>query len=351
MPKRVIDGDSLWVSEKLTSIPEKYRVEYAWILPLAQVNGCFECSPMIVWRSCYSAVRGEWKIDDVAAMLDAFEAARMLFRWKVDGKRFGFFIGMQKEGRLPPPSLREKSAKQWQTGMLPEKELASFLGVPVKKVREDYRELLLTNSRVGQDKVGRKSTTGIGTGVGVGSGGVLDRVDAHVLGNGSEAAASSHNTVSSTIPSNTSNTDNTQHTSPNTNTTPDDDDLEEFLNPDSTLNTPRSVSDFVEILRLALRSNPNASAPPKGWEKMWAQDFTTMLTLVSPAELMDILAVSQIEKNLKFYVRPDRILANIQLLQDMVKERHKAMSTIRAQFRAKLEPEPFNLEDDDDDLV
>jgi hypothetical protein len=349
MPKRVIDGDSLWVSEKLTSIPEKYRVEYAWILPLAQVNGCFECSPMIVWRSCYSAVRGEWKIDDVAAMLDAFEAARMLFRWKVDGKRFGFFIGMQKEGRLPPPSLREKSAKQWQTGMLPEKELASFLGVPVKKVREDYRELLLTNSRVGQDKVGRKSTTGIGTGVGVGSGGVLDRVDAHVLGNGSEAAASSHNTVSSTIPFNTSNTDNTQHTSPNT--TPDDDDLEEFLNPDSTLNNPRSVSDFVEILRLALRSNPNASAPPKGWEKMWAQDFTTMLTLVSPAELMDILAVSQIEKNLKFYVRPDRILANIQLLQDMVKERYKAMSTIRAQFRAKLEPESFNLEDDDDDLV
>jgi hypothetical protein len=39
MPKRVIDGDSLWVSEKLTTVPEKYRVEYAWILPLAQANG------------------------------------------------------------------------------------------------------------------------------------------------------------------------------------------------------------------------------------------------------------------------------------------------------------------------
>ena len=39
MPKRVIDGDSLWVSEKLTTVPGEVPCGYAWILPLAQANG------------------------------------------------------------------------------------------------------------------------------------------------------------------------------------------------------------------------------------------------------------------------------------------------------------------------
>jgi hypothetical protein len=359
MPKRIIDGDSLWVSEKLSTVPERYRVEYAWILPLAQANGCFECNPMLVWRSCYAALRTDWTTPDVAAMLDEFEAAKMLFRWKVDGKTFGFFVGAQKEGRLPKPSDRLKSAKQWQTGMLPEKELASFLGLTVKKVRDDYSELLATHSRVGRDKVADKSPTGNGVGDGSGAGVGSGEGDGsgYGVGNGTgdAAGAATPNTVSSNTPSNTSTHNNTQYSSPNTNTTPGEDELVEFLNPDSTLNTPRSVSDFVEILRLALRSNPNASAPPKGWEKMWREDFTTMLALVSPAELYDILVVSQIEKNQKFYVRTNSLVANLELLQRMVTEREKALPALRVEFRKKLaspisaEEERDELDDDDDD--
>ncbi len=89
MPKRVVDGDALWVSEKLESVEEKFRAEFAWILPLAQNNGCFESTAMVVWRTAYAALRDAWSKKDVADMLDAFEAAKMLFRFKVDGKEYG----------------------------------------------------------------------------------------------------------------------------------------------------------------------------------------------------------------------------------------------------------------------
>jgi hypothetical protein len=181
MPKRIIDGDALWVSEKLTLVPVKYRAEYAWILPLAQVNGCFECSPMLVWRTCYSALRSGWTVAKVAKMLNAFEAAKMLFRFQQDGKTYGFFVGIQKEGRLPRPSDRIRSIKFWQQGLVPEEELASFLGVTVAKVREDYHDEIATNSRVGRGgvaedtrrirgEVAETPLTGIGIGKGKGEG-------------------------------------------------------------------------------------------------------------------------------------------------------------------------------------
>ena len=213
MPKRVIDGDSLWVSEKLTTVPEKYRAEYAWILPLANANGCFECSPMLVWRTCYSALRTGWSIDDVVGMLDAFEAAKMLFRWKVDGKTFGFFVGIQKEGRLPKPSDRVKSAKQWQSGMVPTKELASFLGLAAKKIAEDYRDEVATNSRVTRGKVARKSPTGngVGSGSGLGTGGGDGTGSGEGIGTGHGNGAVSPPTqsVNTLPPANTFTTDNT----------------------------------------------------------------------------------------------------------------------------------------------
>ena len=181
MPKRIIDGDALWVSEKLTLVPVKYRAEYAWILPLAQVNGCFECSPMLVWRTCYSALRSGWTVAKVAKMLNAFEAAKMLFRFRLDEKTYGFFIGIQKDGRLPRPSDRIRSIKFWQQGLVPEEELASFLGVTVAKVREDYHDEIATNSRVGRGgvaedtrrirgEVAETPLTGIGIGKGKGEG-------------------------------------------------------------------------------------------------------------------------------------------------------------------------------------
>src|SRR5665213_506256 len=153
MPKRVIDGDALWTSNTLDKVPEKYRGEYSWILPLSQVNGCFECSPRLVWRTCYAGVRPDWTVADVTAMLDEFEKAKMLFRFEYDGNPYGFFPGIQKEGRLPKPSDRLKSAKVWQSGMVPGQVLAEFLGLSLEQVKEEYGILLATYSRISRPQV------------------------------------------------------------------------------------------------------------------------------------------------------------------------------------------------------
>jgi hypothetical protein len=359
MPKRIIDGDSLWVSEKLSTVSERYRVEYAWILPLAQVNGCFECSSMLVWRTCYSALRADWTTSDVAAMLVAFEAAKMLFRFQIAGKTYGFFPGVQKSGRLPKPSERIKYAAPWNKGMVPAKELAKFLGLTAHDVTEDYGELVASKSRVGRESVESRSPTGNGIGIGVGSGG--GDGSGYGVGIGVGDGNTTHNTVSSNTPFNTNNTQHDNTTSPRSNTSSvpseEEDDLETEFSPVTSPEHPVTASDFVETFRLSLRSNPHASAPPTGWEKMWREDFTTMLALVSPVELYDILVVSQVEKYQKYYVRTKTLVNNIEQLQKMVNERRKALPALRVEFRKKLatpisaEEERNELEDDDDDLA
>ena len=69
MPKRVVDGDALWRSRKLLLVPIEYRAEYANLVPLADVNGSFECDPASVWSDVYAFNRSNISPDDVAAML------------------------------------------------------------------------------------------------------------------------------------------------------------------------------------------------------------------------------------------------------------------------------------------
>jgi hypothetical protein len=53
----MIDGEAaLGVSEKLATVPERYRQQYACLLPLVQVKGCFECSVKLVWRTSLSTI-------------------------------------------------------------------------------------------------------------------------------------------------------------------------------------------------------------------------------------------------------------------------------------------------------
>jgi hypothetical protein len=53
MPKRVIDGEALWKSNKLNQIsPSKYRGELANLLPLMCAEGSFEADPRLVWGNC-----------------------------------------------------------------------------------------------------------------------------------------------------------------------------------------------------------------------------------------------------------------------------------------------------------
>ena len=50
MPKRVIDFDAMWGSDKLASCAEWAQAEYAWLYGLADASGCFELTNLrVIW--------------------------------------------------------------------------------------------------------------------------------------------------------------------------------------------------------------------------------------------------------------------------------------------------------------
>jgi hypothetical protein len=108
MPKRVVDGEAIWQSSKLSQVqPLKYRGELANLLPLMSVNGSFEADARLIWVQVYGFNRPDVKLKDVEALLKEFERVKILFRWTTeDGKVWGYFVGVEKTGRLPPPSKR-----------------------------------------------------------------------------------------------------------------------------------------------------------------------------------------------------------------------------------------------------
>ncbi len=103
MPKRVVDGEALWTSRKLKNVePEWMRGEYANLLSLALANGVFEADADQIWARVYAYLRPNIARDDVAKILTAFERAGLLFCWQDEtGKRWGFWVGIAKPGRLP----------------------------------------------------------------------------------------------------------------------------------------------------------------------------------------------------------------------------------------------------------
>lgn len=105
MPKRIIDGESLWRSKKLLDVLVKFRGEYANLLPLAEDSGRFEADPHLIWSLVYAYNRPDIQPETVAEILDAFEAAGMLEQFEVDGRPYATFIGMNKPGRLPGPTV------------------------------------------------------------------------------------------------------------------------------------------------------------------------------------------------------------------------------------------------------
>src|SRR5580704_6668172 len=113
MPKRVVDGEGIWRSDKIARLePIRARAEYANMLPLALANGSFECSASRVWSIAYSYNRPDVTVADVESFLAAFEDVGLLYRWtESDGKSWGYFVGIEKPGRLPGKSRKGKNEK------------------------------------------------------------------------------------------------------------------------------------------------------------------------------------------------------------------------------------------------
>ena len=73
MPKRVLDGEGIWRSDKLFRVePAWMRAEYANLIPLALANGVFEANPRRIWSQVYSYNRTDITTQDVEKILEEF---------------------------------------------------------------------------------------------------------------------------------------------------------------------------------------------------------------------------------------------------------------------------------------
>ena len=111
MPKRVVDGEGVWRSDKLAKVdPDWMRAEFANLIPLALANGTFEAEPRRVWSVVYSYNRPCVTVETVEQILRAYQAAGMLFLWTDSStmKVWGYFPGIEKPGRLPAQSRLKK---------------------------------------------------------------------------------------------------------------------------------------------------------------------------------------------------------------------------------------------------
>ncbi len=111
MPKRVIDFDALWASDKLASCAEWAQSEYAWLYGLADASGSFEMTNLRVIWGRVAAIRKSLTLQRLQEIFDEFMARGLLFTWEENGKRYGHWTGSDVPGRLPAPSWRMRLEK------------------------------------------------------------------------------------------------------------------------------------------------------------------------------------------------------------------------------------------------
>jgi hypothetical protein len=101
MPKRIVDGEAVWRSSRVKKLPEELRLHYiAWI-PLAEANGAFEADSALIWTRVYAYLMPSFTEEDVEDLLSRLEQAGLLTVYHANGKRWAYFNGMEKPGRLP----------------------------------------------------------------------------------------------------------------------------------------------------------------------------------------------------------------------------------------------------------
>ena len=108
MPKRVIDFDAMWASDKIAACAEWAQAEYAWLYGMADCAGCFELTNLRVIWGRVAAIRRSFSIERLEQVLNEFQDKGLLFVWKESGKRYGHWTGSDVPGRLPPPSWRNR---------------------------------------------------------------------------------------------------------------------------------------------------------------------------------------------------------------------------------------------------
>jgi hypothetical protein len=364
MPSRMINGDAIWTSMKLLSVPEELRVEYAWVLPSADANGCCEYNPALIFRNCYAMLRDGWTPAKVAALFDALEAAKMVYRFEHGGKQYAFFLGMEREGRLPKPS--ERSRYKNSGSIVPVDGLAAFLGTDVETISRQYR-----------DVVARESPLGIGNGIGLGNGLGIGTGTGH---NALQAKPESREVISSINSLNGHNGKDKNIGRPEAAV-----ETETEYNPAAVgkasvaLFAPPASGDpaewLADVFRILVDANRYADATriPKDWKTVWAGDFRKMLDIEDDIEaILEYICYSQTASQQKYFRRPAMLVdKHTTLLFSGVQKlkKAKAWEPIWQRFLAQLQltvppeeeiefldeskmsPTAFNIEDEDNDLV
>lgn len=155
MPKRIVDGEGVWRSDKLAEIkPAWIKAEYANLLPLAMANGSFELTNRRIWSDVYSYNRPEITEQKVEQIINELERVKLVFIWydEATRKTWAYWVGINKPGRLP--SVSRQAKKHERTGAVPpEAELKAFI---------DGQPMASHSSANGEE--------GLGLGSGLGSG-------------------------------------------------------------------------------------------------------------------------------------------------------------------------------------
>jgi hypothetical protein len=125
MPKRVIDFDAMWGSDKLASCAAWAQAEYAWLYGLADASGCFEVTNLRVIWGRVAAIRGNFTIERLEQVFAEFQDKGLLFVWEHEGKKYAHWTGSDVPGRLPPPSWRMRLEKF--APPVPRQQLAAYM--------------------------------------------------------------------------------------------------------------------------------------------------------------------------------------------------------------------------------
>ena len=79
MPKRVIDFDALWASDKISDCAEWAQAEYAWLYGLADCAGCFELTNLRVIWGRVAAVRRNFSMERLEQVFAEFQDKGIAF--------------------------------------------------------------------------------------------------------------------------------------------------------------------------------------------------------------------------------------------------------------------------------
>ena len=125
MPKRVIDFDAMWGSDKIAACAEWAQAEYAWLYGLADPSGCFEVTNLRVIWGRVAAIRRNLTIERLEQIFGEFQDKGLMFVWEQNGKRYAHWTGSDVPGRLPPPSWRMRLERL--APPVPKQQLAEYV--------------------------------------------------------------------------------------------------------------------------------------------------------------------------------------------------------------------------------